>query len=31
MLTGVSAGQFIPVQVMKVKESTTASNILALW
>jgi hypothetical protein len=28
---GVSAGQFIPVQVMKIQTDTTASNILALW
>tara|TARA_R110000868_G_scaffold173133_2_gene409170 strand:+ start:3371 stop:3847 length:477 start_codon:yes stop_codon:yes gene_type:complete len=30
-LVGVTAGQFIPVNVMKVKESTSASNIIALW
>lgn len=28
---GVTAGQFIPVNVMKVKESTSASDIIALW
>jgi hypothetical protein len=28
---GVQAGQFIPVNVMKVTVATTASNILALW
>jgi hypothetical protein len=28
---GVSAGQFIPVNVMKVRTGTTASDILALW
>jgi hypothetical protein len=28
---GVTAGQFIPVNVMKVQTSTTATNILALW
>jgi hypothetical protein len=30
-LVGVTAGQFIPVQVMKVLSATTATNILALW
>jgi hypothetical protein len=28
---GVTAGQFIPVNVMKVKTGTSASNIIALW
>jgi hypothetical protein len=28
---GVQAGQFIPVNVMKVRAATSASNILALW
>lgn len=29
---GVNAGQFLPVQVMKVKSTnTTATNIVALW
>ena len=28
---GVTAGQFIPVNVMKVRTGTTASDILALW
>lgn len=28
---GVTGGQFIPVNVMKVRTGTTASNILALW
>ena len=31
LFVGVTAGQFIPVQVMKIKTDTTASNILALW
>ena len=31
-LVGVSAGQFIPVQVVKVfATGTTSTNILALW
>ena len=30
-LYGVTAGQFIPVQVMKVLTGTTATDILALW
>jgi hypothetical protein len=28
---GVTAGQFIPVNVMKVLTGTSASNIIALW
>lgn len=28
---GVTAGQFIPVNVMKVRTGTSASDILALW
>lgn len=30
-LLNVVSGQFIPVQVMKVLTTTTATNILALW
>jgi hypothetical protein len=28
---GVTVGQFIPVNVMKIRTGTTASNIIALW
>jgi hypothetical protein len=28
---GVQAGQFIPVNVMKVRAATSATNIIALW
>jgi hypothetical protein len=28
---GVTAGQFIPVNVMKIRSGTTASSIVALW
>lgn len=31
VLNGVSAGQFIPVQVLGVNSGTTATNIVALW
>jgi hypothetical protein len=30
-LVGVAAGTFIPIQVVRVFTSTTATNILALW
>ena len=30
-LVGVAAGTFIPIQVVRVLTSTTATNILALW
>lgn len=30
-LNTVTAGQFIPIQVLKVLPASTASNILALW
>lgn len=29
--SGVVTGQFIPVNVMKIKTGTTAGNIIALW
>lgn len=30
-LVGIVAGSFIPVQVLRVKAATTATNIVALW
>ena len=29
--TGVVAGTFMPVQVLKVKANTTATDIIAMW
>ena len=28
---GLTAGQFVPVNVMKIRTGTTAANIIALW
>jgi len=29
--TGITAGTFMPIQILKVKTATTASNIIAMW
>ena len=29
--TEISAGTFMPIQILKVKTTTTASNIIAMW